>query len=451
MPAQQGTPASRIGHDDYSLERVPAQQRYSWVSVATQRFGQLSSFSQFLLGATLGFGMTFGNAVLAITLGAVLLEVATILLGIAGMREGLSTSVLARWTGFGRKGSALVGLLVSISLLGWFGIQNAVFAQGLHQLLGGPPLWVWALAGGIGVSALVVYGFSSMTWGAYITVPAFLLLAAYSVIQELGKYDPASLLSLPPPGPTMSLGAGTTVVAGGFIVGAIMSPDMTRYNRSSADVVKQTLVGVTLGEYVIGLIGVVLAQSAKTVDIVAIVTSSSGFIGTLVLVCAILKVNDWNLYSSSLGLVNTVDVLLGKKVNRAWATIGIGTLGSVLSAAGILNSFEQFLTVLGVITPPVAGIMIAEYFVVRSWQHSLAATGEGTGLPAHAPDWVPAGLVCWLLGSTVGLTVTTGIPALNSIVVAGVTYLIAGRLGLTGGFGDSATSSIRGDAGKVEA
>jgi purine-cytosine permease-like protein len=36
----------------------------------------------------------------------------------------------------------------------------------------------------------------------------------------------------------MSLLEGTTLVAGGFIVGAVITPDMTRFNRSAADVVK---------------------------------------------------------------------------------------------------------------------------------------------------------------------------------------------------------------------
>src|SRR5215216_5667555 len=95
-----------IGHDDYSLSRVPESERYSWITVAVQRFGQLSALSQFLLGATLGFGMSFWNAFLALTLGAVILEVVAVFVGIAGMREGLSTSVLSRWTGFGRYGCA---------------------------------------------------------------------------------------------------------------------------------------------------------------------------------------------------------------------------------------------------------------------------------------------------------------------------------------------------------
>lgn len=125
--------------------------------MAVQRFGQLSALSQFLLGATLGFGMTFWSAFLALTLGAVLLEVVAIFTGIAGMREGLSTSVLARWAGFGSYGSSIIGLVLAVSLTGWFGVQNAVFAEGVHSLVGGIPVWAWSIVTGAVVALVVVY------------------------------------------------------------------------------------------------------------------------------------------------------------------------------------------------------------------------------------------------------------------------------------------------------
>jgi cytosine permease len=209
----------QLGHDDYSLTRVPESERYSWITVAVQRFGQLSALSQFLLGATLGFGMTFWNAFLALTLGAVILEVVAIFVGIAGMREGLSTSVLSRWTGFGRYGSSIIGLVFAVSLIGWFGVQNAVFAEGVHSLIGGIPVWAWSIITGAAVTLVVIYGFISMAWVAYITVPAFLLLAGYSITNALLEYRLGELVTSAPPGETLSLAAGTTIVAGGFIVG----------------------------------------------------------------------------------------------------------------------------------------------------------------------------------------------------------------------------------------
>ncbi|MEI2819805.1 MAG: cytosine permease [Marmoricola sp.] len=78
-----------IGHDDYALVRVPESERYSWFSVALQRFGQLSALAQFFLAAMIGLAMGFWQAMLAITIGAVLLEIVTIFVGIAGQREGL--------------------------------------------------------------------------------------------------------------------------------------------------------------------------------------------------------------------------------------------------------------------------------------------------------------------------------------------------------------------------
>jgi len=428
-----------IGHDDFALARVPSSARYSWASVAIQRFGQVSALSQFLLGATLGLGMTFWRAVLAVTLGSVILEVLAIFVGIAGMREGLSTSVLARWTGFGRYGSALIGFVVAVSLIGWFGVQNAVFAEGLHSLLGGPPLWAWTILAGLVVTIIVVYGFASMQWTAYVTVPLFLALALWSVAVELSRHSIGALASSPPSGPHLSLAAGTTLVAGGFVVGAVITPDMTRFNRSVADVVKQTVIGITLGEYCIGLIGVLLAHALKTGNVIAIVTSTSGAIGTIVLIAATLKINDWNLYSSSLGFVNLIDQLFGRRLNRAAATIGVGVLGTALAAAGILSHFVGFLSTLGVAIPPVGAIMVAEYFVVRTWRGQLERSRDAGALPPTSPAWVPATLAVWVGSALIGYFVSWGIPALTSLVVAFLAYVLLGKLGLTRGIGQVAT------------
>lgn len=58
--------------------------------MAVQRFGMLSAFAGFFIGASLGFEMTSWNAVFAITLAAVVLGIVTVLTDIAGQREGLS-------------------------------------------------------------------------------------------------------------------------------------------------------------------------------------------------------------------------------------------------------------------------------------------------------------------------------------------------------------------------
>jgi len=432
--------AAHLGVDDYALARVPMDQRYSWWSVAVQRFGQVSALSQFLLGSTVGFSMTFWGAFWAFTLGSVVLELVSIGVGIIGAREGLQTSVLTRWTGFGQGGSALIGVAVGISLIGWFGVQSGVSAEALVSLIGGMPLWAWSLVFGLAVTLIVLWGFASMNWVAYLTVPAFLILVGWSIGRELFGHSVGALVTSPPPGPPMSLLQGTTLVAGGFIVGAVITPDMTRFNRTAADVVKQTVVGFTVGEYLIGMSGVLLAHAVRSDDIITIVTSSVGWVGTLVIILGTLKINDWNLYSAGLGVVNFVATVFGRRVNRGVATLLLGVVGSLLAAGGILGKFTGFLIVLGVSFPPIAGIMVAEYFVVKRWRPELEASRAVGELPASAPTWVPATLVIWLASALIGGLVGWGLPSINSLLSAFLLYVAAGKLGLLRGFGTSLTA-----------
>lgn len=186
--------------DDFALSRVTPDARKPWFGIAVQRFGQVSALSQFLLGATLGYSMTFGEAALALLLGSVILEIIMCIVGIIGQKEGLNTALLARWTGFGEVGAALVGLAIGISLIGWFGIQSAISAQSLDALMPGVlPIWVWSLLFGLAVTAIVAYGFVGMQWLANITVPLFLILVGWSVISELSKHSLGDLLTSPAP------------------------------------------------------------------------------------------------------------------------------------------------------------------------------------------------------------------------------------------------------------
>lgn len=433
---------ARMAHaDDFALSRVTPDAQKHWFGIAVQRFGQVSALSQFLLGATLGYAMTFSEAFLALLLGSIILEVIMCIVGIIGQKEGLNTALLARWTGFGDIGASLVGLAIGISLIGWFGIQSAISAESLDSLLPGlMPTWAWSLLFGLAVTAIVAVGFVGMQWLANITVPLFLVLVGWSIISELSNHSFGDLLTSPAPGPTMSVWQGTAIVAGGLIVGAIITADMTRFNRSKADVVKQTVLGVTLGEFVIGLSGVLLAHAAQSGNIVAIVTSSVGLVGLIIVITGTLKINDWNLYSSTLGLVNFISTAFGKNLHRVTTTIVLGVVGSLLAAAGILSQFTEFLIILGVAFPPIAGIMVAEYFLVRRWRGELDASRAEGRLPQTSPRIVPVTLVIWLVSALVGYFFTWGIPAISSLVLSIVLYTVAGKLGWVRGIGQATTA-----------
>ncbi|MFF1919997.1 cytosine permease [Streptomyces sp. NPDC058221] len=429
--------ARSIGSDDYSLSRVPRDRRFGFWSMLLQWLAQSGSISQFTLGATIGVGMTFGNAFLAFTLGAVILEVVIFAIGLAGMREGLATPMLTRWVGFGRNGSALVSFVIAVSLVGWFGVQNTIFGNSVSALVGGPS-WMWCVLAGIAITALVIFGFKYMANFAKIVTPLFFAMVAFSVIRTLNDHSFSDLIHSPPPGDTIPLAVAATAIAGGYMTGAIVSPEMTRYNRRGSHVFLQSASSMILSEYIVGLTGVLLGHLVKSNEVSHIVLSTSGAFGVIVVLMSTAKINDWNLYGSSLGVVNFFQVVFGKRVHRGVVTIVLGIAGTLLSAVGIMTHFTEFLTILGVAIPPIGGIIVAEYWVVKKMRKPLDDTRESETLPASSPTWVPMSIAIWIVAFCVGKFYDGGIPALNSLATAFVLYCVLGLLGWVKPYGTSA-------------
>jgi cytosine permease len=415
--------------DDFSLVRVPMEDRLPMWEVLLVRIGAFTCISQFMLGATLGYGMTLWQAFWATMFGSVILQVVSWLIGVAGAREGLSTSVLTRWTGFGKYGSGIVSAVFAISCVGWFGVQNSVFANGLDSALNGKLGFPLAASiTGLFVTAIVVFGFKWLSWTAKIAVPGFLIVMAVGIFKVLQNHSISSLISSAAPGPALTLGAATTMVAGGFIVGCVITPDMTRYCRSSKDVFWIVTIGTLLGELGVNLIAVLMAHAVGSSDIMSIVFKLTGFLGAAIVAFATVKINDLNLYSASLGITNLINTLFKTKVNRGIVTLIIGILGTFLSIIGILDKFTQFLIFLGIWVPPIAGIMVVDYFILKRSRAVLEESRQQGTLPATSENINYMTLVAWALGFAGGYLINVGIPSLNSILISGIVYYVGMKL-----------------------
>lgn len=415
--------------DDFALSRIPLSARRPMWEVFMIRFGGVVCLPLLMTGAVLGYGLTVGDAILATVLGVVILEIVSFLVGVAGAREGMSTSFLARWTGFGQLGSSLIGLIIAISCIGWFGIQNSIFANGLIAALGGKMNFqLMALITGLGITIIVVYGYRMLSYTANIAVPAFLLALLYATYKMIGNFNMAEILSSSPPGPPLSIGVAATIVAGGFMVGAIVTPDLSRYNRNTKDVFWMTLLSLLLGEVLINFLGAAMSHAVKSSDIVTIMYDLGGWLAAILVIFSTIKINDLNLYAASLGITNFLDAAFGLKVNRGTATLVIGALGTVLSILGILDRFVSFLVLLGVAVPPVGGIMVVDYFILKRFRKELEESRLENSLPAVSERLNPVAMLAWLAGILVGYFIKSGIPALNSLIGAGIVYWLGMKL-----------------------
>ncbi len=408
------------------LCRVPQQQRLSLLSVAIVHMGMLTALDQFMLGAVLGNAMALTDAFIAIFIGSLIFGIVTFGLGFAGMREGLSGSLLARWCGFGRIGSVLIGLVIAVSLLGWFGIQNAIFAKSLNFACGDKlGFSLAAMISGALLTTLVAFGFKALRFTARIAVPMFILLVVYiytTVLSGDSGQNWYEIMQLPHSDETLSISAGITIVVGGAIVASLMTPDLTRYTKSGQHVFGITLLTIIAGEFVINGLAILIAKALNTSDVVTIMSQAAGGAGLFVVVFSTLRVNDLNLYSSSLGVINAVEGITGKKLRYPPTTIVIGILGTLFSILGILDRFVDFLTVLGVVFPPILGVMLVDYYILRSYRKVLDESRQKGQLPPKTPVIGWAAIIASLVGSIIGLTVEWGIPALNSLLIASGVY-----------------------------
>lgn len=413
--------------ENYSVSRVPAAARLPFFGVALVHMGMLTALDQFMLGAVLGHSMSYSDAFLAITAGSIIFFIATFGLGYAGMREGVSGSLLARWSGFGTNGSILVGLLIAVSLLGWFGVQNSVFANSLDFALGHKLGFHWAAAlSGLTLTLIVAFGFRALRFAARIAVPAFALSIIYISVVLLSGHSAGALADLSQLGQSLSVSDAITMVVGGSIVASLITPDLTRYYSNGKQVMVMTLLTIFAGEYVINGLAVIISVILKTADVVTIMSQVTGGIGLLVVVFSTMRINDINLYSSSLGIANAIQAFTGRSVPYVIITLLIGVVGTTLSVMGILDRFIDFLNLLGILFPPVIGIMLVDYFVLKTDREVLDTTRALGQLPDESQTKKTGwnAIIASLAGALAGYYLTSGVPAINSILAGIVVYVV---------------------------
>jgi cytosine permease len=426
---QQPTPKLELLADDFALERVPLVDRKPMRDILWIELGIVTAMSEFVVASALGYGMTFWQAFAATCLGTALLVVVSVLTGVAGAWEGLPTGLLARWCGFGRFGSCLISLVIVIGCTAWFGVQNSICAEAISRSTHG---WIsFPVASALTGLVLIVIATLGVRWiskTASIVVPVFLILVAYGTYRILATTSVSEIIATPAPGPHVSILTGASMVAGGLMIGAVIAPDFTRYCRKSTDVFWAMLIPLLVGEFGLGLASVILSHAAHTSDVISILFGVAGWLGIAVVILATVKLNDANLYASSLHLANIIQVVFRYRVNRGILTVALGIVGILFSVLGILDHILGFLLILGVTVPPIGGIFIADYFLLRRDRDALAATRASLKFPASSEAVNPVGLVAWLAGFVAGYFVHWGVAALNSIVVAGVLYFAVMRI-----------------------
>lgn len=429
--------------EDYSLFPVPPQRRKRWIDIAMIWVGVAVVMSALLRGMMIGLGLgSLDRVLFAYGLGELILIIMMVFTGYLGARTGLSTPLLASRT-FGTKGSFLISLLLGLAFLGWFAVQAGLFAETMAVFIRFPLPRSWlALMSGLAMMLPVIFGFRGLKALSWLAVPPMLLAFFYAAFkvgfQFLPRQELLSLAQAHQPSPyPVSVGEAASLVAGGFIVGAVTSADIFRYARPRwLEVAASAIIAMVISAFM-QLIGSSLAMRTGLYheELPRIIISREfaglGFLGFLAIAFAQWTTNDSNLYSSVLAFNNLF------RLKRWKATLFLGLVGSVLGAAGLLSRLGIFLSLLAVACGPIGGILLVDhYFIHKITRIKLAADCFSSEKHRADVNW-PA-LAAYFLGLLVGW-LTSGHPwrfpvfpfsifAFNGILAGGVFYGISSLL-----------------------
>ena len=274
------------------------------------------------------------------------------------------------------------------------------------------PLWLSITIWGVLMFITAVYGVKFIEFLNKVSVPALFVMLIWGVVASLMK-GAASAVSAYEPPQFLGWSYGITLAVAGFAAGAIISGDYTRYCKSRRDTVLSCVVGVLPAGIGALLIGAFLSLSAGSFDL-AVVFSDFGLpiIGLLVLILATWTTNTGNAYTSGIAICNMFSL---KDNLRSWMTLLAGVIGTLLCLLGFSDAFNEFLNLIAALVPTIAGVAIADYWIMGKGRPDLWKPFDGV-------NWM--GVVSWIAGAAVAKWSTFFVPTLNGIVTALLCYCL---------------------------
>lgn len=400
--------------NDYARSRVPLQKRRSLLSISLVLIGFCISMAGLYTGAAMMGGLNLKGAITAAIVGNIILTVYAGCVGVMGAREGVCTVMLIRHS-FGVLGSKIISVIFALTLVGWYGYQCGFFGNTIHAMFPNfgiisEPV-VAGIWGGLLMMTTAFLGFKGLSLLSNIAAPAIFLISGIGLAiasAAIGGWD--GMMAISPTG-NITVGVAITMVVGAFAVGGVIQPDITRYSKNSVHSLIGTAIGYIIAHSFVIIAGYGMCLVSGEGDVAMAMLVTLGAPALLVLILAQWTTNDNNLYSSSLAFSNIIPVPKKKIV------LVVGTIATILGAFGLVNYLTNWLIFLGTGVPPVAGIMIADYFIFNKSKYTF---GKGTAYKQLSIE----AFIAWILAILVGFNVSWGISCINSLVVGFVAYYL---------------------------
>ncbi len=413
-----------LGHE-YEHEPVPLSARRSPFSVLMVWIGFPMIITGAMTGSVLVLGMGFKNALVAMIVGNLIMFAYVGALGLIGTKRGMNFALLASIV-FGRKGYVMASGLLSTLLLGWYAVQTGITGNLVSTTYHLNYVAMTAVAGVLYI-AITFVGVRGLHWIGMASVPLFVILGLWVAGDAASTTTWASIMSYAGNNgtATMLMGVGLTVVLTLFIDAGTVTADFNRWAPTAKSSLAATFSAFPFANLVAMLVGGVMTAALATPNANPFgadnmfgymngkQTAWLSVLAFIFLYCNLGSVCSHCLYNAATGWSR----ILG--TNMRLMAVVLGVIGIIVAAGNVWAFFIEWLTLLGILVPPIGGIILVDQYLLRT--NSRADT-----------DWRPVAFVSWAIGSICAFLVEKMAPelctALSAAVIAGVVYLVAAKM-----------------------
>ena len=416
---------SNVLTNDEALASVPLEQRQHWITPAVIFGGLEFTIPVLMVGATLAGSFGLGKIfwILLISLFGIQ-WIGNALQGYIGAKTGRSSSVIAR-SSFGKlQARFIVGLTIFVVSLGWWALQTSVAGNAISIMFGinyKEQVGLWALiviVAGLLFALPSIIGYGSMKWTDYIAVPAGLLLVIVAIYLSF-KNTGWDTISSWQPESSMSILAAISLVIGVNVSQWVIASDYTRYAKPTFRDNMLIPSGIVLVGFPLFIVGAMMSVGVGDADIVNVMVNLGFPVwGFLILWLATWTSQLVNNYSMGLALSSLLNINSNR--GRALLTFAGTIIAIIIALSGILNYFEDFLYMTALIYPAIAGVMMADFFLLRNMKW---VDNDG---------WNWMATIALIAGTFVGYltqyVTSFGLPAVQSLIISGIVYYIAMKI-----------------------
>lgn len=399
-----------IEDSEYSLSKVPKQMKTQGILAAMVVLVGFTFFTPSMTaGGNLGIGLSLKDFIIAVTVGNAFLGIYCGILAYIGQETGLTLDLLGRYS-FGYIGSYIPSALISFTQVGWFGVGVAMFAIPVAKMTG-IPVWLLIIITGIVMTVTAYKGIKALAILGSIAVPLIGILGVYSVNWGIDKMGGFFQIFNENPANPLTLSSGIAIVVGSFISGGTATPNFTRFSKNARGAVIATVVAFFVGNSIMMIFGSVGGAVTGVPDIFDIlILQGLAIPATITLGLNIWTTNNNALYTAGLGISNITGVKM-----KPMVLVG-GGVGTV-TALWLYYNFVGFLNLLSGMIPPVGAVIILHYILHKNEYNNKK----------NIKDFNASGILSVVAGSLIGIFMPIGIKPLNSLISAGIVFLILDR------------------------